>query len=232
MAISILKVAPTAVVVVVSGVCTWPYVWAPDDGSGGPKPAEPPGLSAALLEPAVGADFERNPFQETAGVRLALARSAFARLKGRLADTLKRRKPEVPAEEPEAARRPVERLGVDPAANLVLNATYIQGQKRLAMINGRVYSQGEMLKGIESATGRWKLSEVRPHSVVIDVRGKLMELSYPSPGSSPPGAVARGPSTMTADEGGISEAPPGRPSARPAARAAAAGARRNRGGGQ
>ncbi|MEI4883969.1 hypothetical protein, partial [Klebsiella pneumoniae] len=72
MAIPVLKAAPTAIVLVAAGACAWPYVGSSTDEAAAPRQAPPPEIAAALLEPAVGTAFDRDPFQ--AGGRRLLER--------------------------------------------------------------------------------------------------------------------------------------------------------------
>jgi hypothetical protein len=217
MAIPVLKTAPAAIVLVAAGVCAWPYLGASsDDAPAGPPAAPPTEIAATLLEPAVGTNFDRDPFQEAAAARLALARVAFARLQARAAGWFRRR----PADGPAAAPGPVQPIG--PGADLVLNGTFLQGERHLAMINGRVYAPGEALKGLDEARGRYVLAEVRPLSVVIDARGRRLELSYRGPSSTPQAGAAKRPAVSAgkaalrppAPRPPAAKAPAGRPGGR------------------
>jgi hypothetical protein len=225
MAASFLKMAPTIVVVAASAACAWPYLWGPLEAAPpGPKEAPLPEIKAALLEPAVGTNFDRDPFQETAAARLALARPAFARLQARVVGWFRRRPADDPGDGTYAATGKVEAAG--PGADLVLNGTFLQGERRLAVINGRVYAPGEPLKGLDAARGRYVLAEVRPLAVVIDAPGRRLELSYRGPSSAPPAGPSRRPATTA---GG---AAPKRPVPRAAAGPPPSAARRLVGGGR
>jgi hypothetical protein len=231
MAISILKVAPTAVVVIVSGVCTWPYLWASGDDPAGPKAAMPTEISAALLDPAVGTNFNRNPFLVTEADQMALARIVFNRIKDRVVVWYKQHAPA--RDEVNDKGNAVGTVGADLNAEFVLNGTYLHPDRQLAMINGRVYAPGEALKGIDPARGRYVLAEVRPHSVVLTVRGKPQELTYPPLNSKPRDLATTGPAAVTAGQRGIAEGAPQRPSQRrPAAKSVGGGSNRTRGRGR
>jgi hypothetical protein len=74
------------------------------------------------------------------------------------------------------------------ADNLVLNATLLHGGERSALINGRVYRQGEAIE--ESGTGSpQRVAEIHHHLVVLECEGQQLQLRYAemSSGDKPPG---------------------------------------------
>jgi hypothetical protein len=74
----------------------------------------------------------------------------------------------------------------DPLAELVkglaLDATFVQGQTQIAIINGRSYHRGQHLIA-QGDTGRTDtplvVQNVQMHSVTLSARGKTYELGYP-----------------------------------------------------
>ena len=81
---------------------------------------------------------------------------------------------------------------VDPLAEMVkglaLDATFLQGQTQIAIINGRSYHRGQHLI-TQGDTGRTDtplfVQDVRKHSVTLSARGKTYELGYPDQLSNP-----------------------------------------------
>jgi hypothetical protein len=69
------------------------------------------------------------------------------------------------------------RTAVRTADNLVLNATLLYGAERSALINGRVYRQGDAIE--ESGTGSpQRVAEIHQHLVVLECDGQPLHLRY------------------------------------------------------
>ena len=87
-------------------------------------------------------------------------------------------------EQPKAPPPPV----VTPAAaGLVLSSTIIGPQRRIAQINGKIYSVGQSIvvaKEKEPVTARFTLIEVGPRRVVLESNGQRFDLLIPEPGQS------------------------------------------------
>src|SRR5262245_25634203 len=139
-----MKVAPTALALAAGVYVVWPHL-GPGGAAAGPSPAsEAPEIPESLLWPKLPAPPARNPFDDPEEQR-ARAQSAIRK---RLKDLLKRvaaaRKTAndlaVPGRGPRGAG------GADPLAGLALNATYTQGGKGGAVINGRVVQVGEEVR--------------------------------------------------------------------------------------
>ena len=80
--------------------------------------------------------------------------------------------------------------------SLTLDATFLQGKTRIAIISGRIYHQGQhlVIRG-ESGTANSPLfvQSVQPHGVTLAARGKTYELGYPDQlGNRPAPAKDRG----------------------------------------
>jgi hypothetical protein len=114
-----------------------------------------------MLHPAPGAVAERDPFRLPPPARAAMAAH----------------KPAGPAAQVAKA--------VDPAADtakllsgLALHATYIHGQRRVALINGLVYAEGEPLKPANPTTTPFVVAWVYPDRVLLRRLGQTVELHY------------------------------------------------------
>jgi hypothetical protein len=94
-------------------------------------------------------------------------------------------------------------------SGLTLDATFLQGQTRIAIINGRMYHQGQHLV-VQGDTGKFYsplfVQSVRAHGVTLGARGKTYVLGYPDQlGNRPAVSKSRGP--LNAD-GSIAEIDP------------------------
>ncbi len=169
MAGAIVKWVPTATVAAVVGWCCWPYL---DDA--GPREitakTSSPQIAHALLEPAVAADLPRDPF--------------------RIAGTTKPPGPPkdgvAPGAKASATSRSTQKKdSAEMPKGLTLSGTYIAGNRRAALINGRLWEQGQRLELSGSAATPWVLAQVFPYGVVIESGAKSFELKYPGPGDRP-----------------------------------------------
>jgi hypothetical protein len=98
-----------------------------------------------------------------------------------------------PADAPKPQKADLaEDSGADPLAELVkglaLDATFLQGQTQIAIINGRSYHRGQHLIA-QGDTGRTDtplfVKDVLKHSVTLSARGKTYELGYPDQLANP-----------------------------------------------
>lgn len=64
-------------------------------------------------------------------------------------------------------------------AGLVLNATCITREQRLAIINWRVYRQKDAVVVPNAPDSHLVLAEIQPHKVVLESGGKRVPLGYP-----------------------------------------------------
>jgi hypothetical protein len=202
MSISAGSVLPPAVVLAVAGWSCWTIVEASAPPPARPKPVE---SAAGLLEPEFGPPTERDPFalpgepepEMAKGVAAKAPESPAARLRRLMADLNARLLAVRAAEARRAATR-------DRLAHLPLTATSIHGDRRTAMIAGRVYVQGEAIEGTDPALGAVVLAEVRPGDILLrssagDVEVRFAESSARStlasrrPAAAPPAAAARRP---------------------------------------
>jgi hypothetical protein len=189
MALPLARIAPTAVVICAVGYCCWPYM-----GGSTATPAEAPNklpeISAALLSPAIEPAPDRDPFGATSQAQM---------------DTPEDDKPAkaavgqhgaAPRTGPDSASgaggtAPAGK-GHDPTkdlanalSGLALNATYIQGDRRIAVINGRPYAQGESLSVSNSTSDPYIVAQIHPYKVLFACQGESAELTYPDPARPP-----------------------------------------------
>ena len=106
-----------------------------------------------LLSPTIEPAPQRNPF-EAAG-RPQTAQRSPAQLAGAEADT--------PS---------------DPSAAFLLGATIIHGQRRLALINGRLYGEGDSLTNGVSEDQPYTVASIYTDKVLLDRGGQSLWLGY------------------------------------------------------
>jgi hypothetical protein len=66
----------------------------------------------------------------------------------------------------------------DPFSELVLNATYLMGEQRLAIINGQIYKQKDTLKPQNPSTPPFVIKQILPYEVLLECKGKIQHLRY------------------------------------------------------
>lgn len=84
------------------------------------------------------------------------------------------------------AAAPTEKPGLHPG--LVLKGTSTHGRQRLALINGKVYAEGDTLTLGEASAPPYVVSKILPYKVVLTSSDKALEVTYSdiaSPNSSP-----------------------------------------------
>jgi hypothetical protein len=108
---------------------------------------------------------------------------------------------------PADASKPKNELPTDPetdplaeiVSGLTLDATFLQGQTQIAIVNGRMYHQGQHLV-FQVDTGKSYsplfVQSVRAHGVTLGAHGKTFELGYPDQlGQRPATERSRGPAS-------------------------------------
>jgi hypothetical protein len=197
MTLTVGKFVPTAVVAAAVAYCSWSHLFAPEapvsDRSG-----KLPTITAAQLSPTVAPRAERDPFRPVratsplapgttkAGVSPPVVKGGVAagQKPGATAGGTTAAGPQGASD----MREPADLLG-----RLTLNATSLQGDRRVAMINGRLYEQGERLRLPELGTAACVVACILPHKVQLDWTGKTLELTYVDKLSRPgPALQAKG----------------------------------------
>ena len=198
---------PPALVLAVAGWSCWSIFGATTAPAPAAKPKPAEGV-AKLLEPEFGKSAERDPFAlpgeaeaEARGAKVTtsgkpaetpesegrkLMAGAVARLAAKIAE-------ERAAEVKRAAAR--ERL-----AHLPLSATSVHADRRVALIGGRAYVEGETIDGTDPAIGPVILAEVRPREVTVrsSAGPVLVKFSESSPSGRAASALAPAPAAQAA----------------------------------
>ncbi|MCD4726847.1 MAG: hypothetical protein K8R46_04250 [Pirellulales bacterium] len=177
------KVIPRTLALAVVGYCLWPSTMAFFSTPKTTSPKKLPELSAALLSPAMPLAPTRDPFEEnTATLASALKKVIQPVTK---AATVKRpRKPTVKTERRVASTsrgqgKPTGK-GANHSGGLTLEATCIVGDRRLAIINGRLYAPKETLSLPGLSATPYEVINVLPYKVVLKCGENSMELTYPN----------------------------------------------------
>jgi hypothetical protein len=167
MVVSVNKLAPSAVVLAFVGYCIWPSVSELASSSPPPSaPKKPPELAASLFAPVLAPPTAKNPWGGKDAEALAASRNPVAAAEQITETPADIAKPE--ADEPQ----------IDLLAGLTLDATYISGDQRLAVINGATYAAQELLSSSALSGPQIKVASVLPYSVLLECRGQRAELTY------------------------------------------------------
>jgi hypothetical protein len=164
MAISAGKLAPSAVVLAFVGYCVWPSL---SEMISPPPPPTPPAkvpeLAASLFSPTIPPVPTRNPWGGLDAKALAAAKESANQV-----DTTSE-------EVVDSAIAKTVSEPVDPLTMLKLGATSILGDQRMAVINGQLCAAEETLT-VENAA--YRVVRVLPYKVVLENKGKIVELTY------------------------------------------------------
>lgn len=194
------RLAPLVLFLAATGWCVWPYLSSRSPAA--PKRAESASLDARMLRPGFEPASERNPFQrpkrrtETAPEPKVERTVAASPPK---VEPKRETRPLAPAARPSAkASKPPTPEG------LSLGGTLVRGKNRAAIINGKVYRQGEILDHEPGARVHWKLAEVRADGVVLSPKsgGRPAFLAFVGPGEAGKVTAARPGSDTLAKEPG------------------------------
>ena len=195
--------APTAIVVAAVGYFCWPYL-SPSGANvivdAGGKPVD---ISMALLSPKITAAPGRDPF----GMKVETPRAEAepeedpepnpreTSLSTKTASVTPTKSGSTPRPNtnpargtPEGAATPVETAEVEvdqPLTGLALNATFLRGSRRAAMINSQFYSEGETLEPSGPNIKPYVVAKIFQHHVLLERQGRTVELTYPSPPPNP-----------------------------------------------
>ena len=120
-------------------------------------------FSAASLSPTFPPPSKRDPFFLPGAARTAKARSGRSGAGG--VDAVKA----------------AEIKGSD----LVLAATCIVGNQRMAMINGKIYREKDVIRGTGDEAPSYIVTEILPHKVLLSSQGEFVQLSYANAAAKP-----------------------------------------------
>jgi hypothetical protein len=168
---SIIKFAPQMMVLAVSLYWCWPALQASFLQGAHPivqevkKPALPL-FAADILHPKFLPLPKRNSF-------LALDYKPKKGGRGRLAASGKK------------ILDPAEKAAAFRDAGMILNATCIMGNQRMAIINGRVYKEKDSIPQPGDEAPSCFVTAILPHKVLLSYQGELQQLGYTNVISKP-----------------------------------------------
>jgi hypothetical protein len=164
---------PQAIVLAVALYWSWPALKTAffQTATAGPKVAskkstEPQDFAVMSLTPRFLPPSNHNPFLPLYGKSATLAKSVKAGQRGKTAET----------------------AADIHDSGLVLNATCIVGEQRMAIINGRVYKEKETIERPGDGAASCVLTEIFPHKVLLSCQGETVQLSYLNVAAKPAAA--------------------------------------------
>jgi hypothetical protein len=155
MNISLEKLVPRAVVAAALAYCGWPSMSYLMSQPPAAVPATLPEIAKSALAPVITAPT-RDPFMPKA-----------------VAEGNAGAKPGLPNGQRGADTAQKEGKAGNPLGGLKLEATYLSGPSRLAIINGHVYGPTETLPA-----SKLKILDVLPYQVILECEGKRLTLAY------------------------------------------------------
>jgi hypothetical protein len=189
-----MMMAPSLIVLGVVGWACWSHLDVADPAAPAKVKFEPIVASQPSLELRIAG--ARNPFllpSRVAAVKAAAAtKGARSRSWGdrwkQLTQALNRpgASPAKAAEDQHAKARTV-------LQKLALGGTSVGGDRKVAILAGRAYAEGDAIEGIDRALGQVVLSEVRATEVILNCPAGLVTVTFPDasrPSTAPKGSSA------------------------------------------
>ena len=153
------RFAPLCVILGFASWCCWQSLEKQESFNVFDQNIAPPSIKRADLEPAVRGHSPRDPFA-----------------------IVQRREPPQPTKEDPTILTSVNvNSGVDLTdmlSTLKLNATYVRGDRRVAMINSQAFQEGESFDSPALVDEPATLTRVLHDAVLLDVQGQQYRLSY------------------------------------------------------
>lgn len=196
--VSALELVPSAIVLAVVGWYTWPYLGPPELG-GADNKGQVVEIAQSLLSPTIEPASARNPFKRPGaapsgrgGVKY-VENEQITRVLKVLGDVfvLRRATPRVgTAPRPGPMTKPnlAELL-----STFSLSATWVQGPRRAAVINGRIYRQGDAMEAPAATPAPLHVAQVFPDRVLLECQGARAELRLPEQAERPSGPAVAAP---------------------------------------
>jgi hypothetical protein len=169
MPISLGKVVPRVIVVAALGYNAWPSITFLTNPPPAKQTTKPTEMSKSLLSPAQIPAPKRNPFL-TQEEQIAMDASEDTAKEGNQAKFKHSGQGRNASEDEEDSEQKTQKV--------VLNATYITNNSRLAIINGHVYKTRESSVASQDTPG-FTVLEIYPDRVLLESDGKSLELTYP-----------------------------------------------------
>lgn len=192
------KSAPILIVAAFLGYLCWPYV---DDPARRLQTANP-GKSlegfAAQLEPAAAPSLDRDPFNSRAAEKAARPAVSEGAKKAPVTGETAKVAPASPGT--------VKTVVAGAPGEFDLQATHLRGDRRVALINGSVYVEGDEIKPSGASAASYTVARIYAHTVVLQGNDQTTVLTYSSR-ESKPAAIRSTPGTPKGSSGKKSSSP-------------------------
>jgi hypothetical protein len=167
---------PIGVVAGAMGYFCWSHLDAPAVMAPPAKAAtKAPELTAAMLSPLAAPDLDRDPFAPPA---VEVPPEPAARELAKQAKAMSAPgKPETGAQDnktPDAGST----ASTPRIEGLVLSGTYVRGDRRMAVINGLLYSEGEQITSAGPTAVAASVARVDVDRVILNMEGRHAQLAY------------------------------------------------------
>jgi hypothetical protein len=168
MSAPIRELAPAGAVAALVMFCCWPYLDGPGPGATFQQSGDYPAIPSSLLSPAFDPPSGRDPFRPSPGKEAKASQREVLPV------------PAFAQKEPVAGEDRGEDMG-DVLNGLVLNATYVRGNRQLALINGQECSPGDPIPLAATAEKPGIVTQISAYRVLIEHQGRTLELRYRDP---------------------------------------------------
>jgi len=166
------KMGPIAVVLLVFTWFCWPYITGSATAVDSKEAGSVLTLSKELLSPTVKPRSSRDPFRVVEGATAAALAEQLAKAADAAAADKNANKNATKTEPANVETR---------RTSLVLSGTYIRGNRRMAIIGGKVYKVGEALEGPDADGKLWVVKQVSTDHVVLESRSGTRVIDYSNP---------------------------------------------------
>lgn len=157
---AVAKLLPQAIVLIVAVYWAWPALTTPapkavEASTDSKKASNQQGFSAAVLSPKFPPPSQRDPFLRFGEHRVANKKAAKSGAKAEVGKAMDFKD-----------------------FGLTLSATCIVGDKRLALINGRLYREKEAVEKSPGEPTTYVVTNIEPHRVIVSWNGRPYQLNY------------------------------------------------------
>lgn len=186
MAMSVNKMAPSAIMIAAVGYCCWPYLHQPDvrPVTASKEVSKAHEIPLELLTPDVGAAQPRDPFDLKAKLEKD-SKSGLVAAKKKGEEGLNPESAVAIAAREEAARKSAAEKAAkelrEALDGLELNGTYVSSRQRVAVINSQLYAEGQTVRPANAKAKSFVVSQISQHKVVLKLEAQTAELSYHNP---------------------------------------------------
>lgn len=162
------KLAPAAAVAALVAWCCWPYLDESASGGLGGESSDVPQIADSRLSPDIKPGSQRDPFQKLGSNETNPAEAESS--------------PKSPASPASVEEQPPSDEQIaDVLGRLAVEATFIHGPRRLALIDGRLYEEGDPLAISRSLANACVVAQISADGVLVRHPGGTVGLTYRDP---------------------------------------------------